>query len=75
MVARFVGGDGDGTIQGKDDELVALPALDFPAWFQIGLSIGFSAVLDSIHDVLPGRIVDLIEDAIVPDSEAMAFAS
>ena len=40
-----------------------------------GLSIGFSAMLDTIHDDLPGRIVDLIEDAIVPDSEAMAFAS
>ena len=34
MVATFVGGHGDGAIQGKDDELVALPALDFSAWFQ-----------------------------------------
>ena len=40
-----------------------------------GLSIGFPAVLDAIRDDLPGRIVDVIEDAIVPDSEAMAFAS
>ena len=39
------------------------------------LSIGFSAMLDTIHDDLPGRIVDFIEDAIVPDSEAIAFAS
>lgn len=34
VVATFVGGHGDGAIQGKDDELVALPALDFSAWFQ-----------------------------------------
>jgi hypothetical protein len=40
-----------------------------------GLWIRFPAVLDTIHDDLPGRIVDLIEDTIVPDSEAMAFAS
>lgn len=58
-MARFVGGHGDDAIQGKD----------------AGLSIGFSAMLDTIHDDLPGRIVDRIEDAIVPDSEAMAFVS
>jgi hypothetical protein len=40
-----------------------------------GLSIGFSAMLDTIHDDLPGRIVDLIQDTIIPDSEAIAFAS
>jgi hypothetical protein len=39
------------------------------------LSIGFSAMLDTIHDDLPGRIVDFIEDAIILDSEAIAFAS
>ena len=36
VVAGFVGGHGDGAIQGKDDELVARPALGFPAMFQPG---------------------------------------
>jgi hypothetical protein len=75
VVAKFVGGHANGALHGKNDELVALPAPDFPAWFQMGLSIGFSAMLDTIHDDLPGQIVDLIEEAIIPDSEAMAFAS
>jgi hypothetical protein len=39
------------------------------------LSIGFSAMLDTIHDDLPGRVVDFLEYVIVPDSEAIAFAS
>ena len=73
MCTRFVGGDGDGTIQGKDDELCP-PCAGLPCHVSARLSIGFSAMLDTIHDDLSGRIVDLIEDAIVPDSEAMAFA-
>jgi hypothetical protein len=34
LVGGFVGGDRDGTLHGKNDELVALPTLDFPAWLQ-----------------------------------------
>jgi len=39
------------------------------------LAVGFSAVLDSIHDDFLGQIVNVVEDAIVTDPEAVAFAS
>jgi len=40
-----------------------------------GLSINFPAVLDAKRDDLSGRIVDVIEDALVPHSETIAVAS
>lgn len=40
-----------------------------------GLSIGFSTMLDTIDDDPFRGIVDLIEDAIRPDSQAMASAT
>ena len=44
------------------------PCAGLPCMVSAELSIGFSAMLDTIHDDLPGRIVDFIEEAI-------AFAS
>jgi hypothetical protein len=51
------------------------PCAGLPCMVSAELSIGFSAMLDTIHDDLPGRVVDFLEYVIVPDSEAIAFAS
>ena len=43
-----------------------LPSLRWTSWMvSAGLSIGSLAVLDTIRDDPPGRIVDFMKDAIV----------
>ncbi|HWI69374.1 MAG TPA: hypothetical protein VNS88_13555, partial [Nitrospiraceae bacterium] len=63
--------DGDGTMHGKTMSV----ALDFAAWFQLGYRYASRRCLTRYTMTFLAESSISIEDTIVPDSEAMAFAS